>query len=361
MCSRACDDRKSNCKPDDGAMTRRNVLLVARSVASLLLAVGLIGFVFPAAVGSKWDDISAQLSNLTMLDFGLLSVVWIVGLGVYTMVQTAALAGLTAFQALKLNLGGSAVSNLLPFGGAVGIGLNYAMARSWRFSKSAFGGFVAITNLTNLVTKLALPSVAALVLLAAGQSLTPDLGVGVVLSLVLLALLAIFLGIVLGRESWAAFIERGAQVGLDHALQLLRIKRRFALDQAIKSVREQTRARFSARWPQFSVGMLGYSFLQAVLLLLCLHMLHADAALIAVLAAYATERLLTLAVITPGGTGLAETASVLVLVALGAHQDAAAAAIVLYRGFTFLLEIPFGAAVIASWAINRRRQAALLT
>jgi uncharacterized membrane protein YbhN (UPF0104 family) len=360
MCSRACDDYQSGCKPnfkpDDGAMTRRNVLLVARSVASLLLAVGLIGFVFPAAVGSKWEDISAQLGNLTMLDFGLLSVVWIVGLGVYTMVQTAALAGLTAFQALKLNLGGSAVSNLLPFGGAVGIGLNYAMARSWRFSKSAFGGFVAITNLANLVTKLALPSVAALVLLAAGQSLTPDLGVGVVLSLVLLALLAIFLGIVLGRESWAAFIERGAQVGLDRCLQLLRIKRRFALDQAIKSVREQTRARFSARWPQFSLGMLGYSFLQAVLLLLC-----ADAALIAVLAAYATERLLTLAVITPGGTGLAETASVLVLVALGAHQDAAAAAIVLYRGFTFLLEIPFGAAVIASRAINRRRQAALLT
>jgi uncharacterized membrane protein YbhN (UPF0104 family) len=336
-------------------MTRRQVLVLLRSLASVVLGGVLIAFVFPSVVGAKWGAIQHQLANLTVTDFGVLSLVWIVGLGVYTTVQTAALSGLTAFQALKLNLGGSAVSNLLPFGGAVGIGLNYAMARSWRFSRSSFGGFVALTNLANLFTKLALPSVAALLLLMAGQNLTPGLGVGVVLSLVLLLLLAVLLGVILGRESWAEFIERTAQAGLERISRVLRVRRSFALDRALKSVREQTRANFSTRWPQFSIGMIGYSVLQCVLLLLCLRMLDADAAIIAVIAAYATERLLTLAVITPGGAGLAETASTLVLVTLGSHHDVAAAAVILYRGFTFLLEIPFGAAVIASWAIHRRR------
>jgi putative heme transporter len=337
---------------------RRRWLLVLRSGGSLALGVVLICFVFPAVVGAKWNAIEQQLANLTALDFAVLSAVWLIGLWVYTAVQTAALAGLTAVQALKLNLGGSAVSNLLPFGGAVGIGLNYAMARSWRFSKSAFGGFVALTNLANLFTKLALPSVAALVLLAAGQHLTPGLRVGVVASLVLLVMLAILLALVLGRESWAAAMERGAQRGLESTCRLFRVRRTFALDKALASVRQETRSRFSKRWPQFSMGMLGYSVLQMILLLLCLHMLHAGASFIAVIAAYATERLLTLAVITPGGAGLAETASVLVLVALGAHHDVAAAAVILYRGFTFLLEIPCGAAVIAGWMINKRRIAA---
>lgn len=340
-------------------MSRRTVVMLLRSGGSLALGAVLIGFVFPAVVGAKWTAIQHQLANLTVADFGVLSLVWFVGLAMYTIVQTAALTGLTAFQALKLNLGGSAVSNLLPFGGAVGIGLNYAMARSWRFSKSSFGGFVALTNLANLFTKLALPSIAALLLLMAGQQLTPGLGVGVVLSLGLLTLLALLLGVILGRESWAAFIERAAQKALVRVCRLLHVRRTFALDRALKSVREQTRTLFAARWPQFSVGMIGYSVLQCVLLLLCLRMLNADAAIIAVIAAYATERLLTLAVITPGGAGLAETASTLVLVSLGSHHDVAAAAVILYRGFTFLLEIPFGAAVIASWMINRRRQAVL--
>jgi uncharacterized protein (TIRG00374 family) len=338
-------------------MNRRRLLVLVRSGGSVVLGGLLVGFVFPKVVGAKWGAIEHQLTNLTFLDFAVLSAVWLGGLVAYTFVQTAALAGLSAVQALKLNLGGSAVSNLLPFGGAVGIGLNYAMARSWRFSKASFGGFVASTNLANLITKLTLPSLAALLLLLAGQQLTPGLGFGVVLSLVLLVLLVLLLGVILGRESWAGAIERGAQSMLERSCRLFRVRRTFALDAALKSVREQTRARFSTRWPQFSVGMIGYSILQAVLLLLCLHMIGAKAPVIAVIAAYATERLLTLAVITPGGAGLAETASTLVLVALGANHDAAAAAVILYRGFTFLLEIPLGGAVIASWMINRRRQA----
>jgi uncharacterized membrane protein YbhN (UPF0104 family) len=78
-----------------------------------------------------------------------------------------------------------------------------------------------------------------------------------------------------------------------------------------------------------------------------------------VLAGYAVDRVLTLAVLTPGGAGVAETGIAATLVTLGGAPAVMAAAVLLYRGFTFALEIPVGGAWLAGWlAMGRMREAA---
>jgi len=75
----------------------------------------------------------------------------------------------------------------------------------------------------------------------------------------------------------------------------------------------------------------------------------------------AVDRLLTLVVFTPGGAGVVEIGTVAALVALGGAPVAVTAGVVLYRGFTCLLEIPVGGTTLAIWLLhNRRRVAAVM-
>ena len=87
----------------------------------------------------------------------LLAALWLAGLWVYTVVLTAALPGLSAFRAFQLNALGSAVSNLVPFGGAIGVGLTVALTRRrWRFAGPDVAAFVVLTGIVNVLARLAL-------------------------------------------------------------------------------------------------------------------------------------------------------------------------------------------------------------
>jgi hypothetical protein len=128
-----------------------------------------------------------------------------------------------------------------------------------------------------------------------------------------------------------------------------------SLTGSVVETRAQVCAVASRTWPQLTTGMGAYLLLQAALLWGCLHVVAAGLPWYAVLTGFAVERLLSLAVVTPGGTGTAEAGTVAALVALGGNPLAVAAGVLLYRGFTFLLEIPVGGAWLGGWLLARNR------
>jgi uncharacterized membrane protein YbhN (UPF0104 family) len=73
-----------------------------------------------------------------------------------------------------------------------------------------------------------------------------------------------------------------------------------------------------------------------------------------VLAAFAVERILSMVVITPGATGVVEVGMTGVLVALRVDATAAAAGVLLYRAFTFGMEIPVGGLSMLAWSLRGR-------
>ena len=107
-------------------------------------------------------------------------------------------------------------------------------------------------------------------------------------------------------------------------------------------------------WRGLAIGGLGYPALQVLLMWSCLVALQVDVAFGAVLAAYAVERLLTLVPITPGGVGVVETAATTVLIGFGADPVGALAGVILFRVFSYLIEIPLGAVVAATWFARSR-------
>lgn len=107
-----------------------------------------------------------------------------------------------------------------------------------------------------------------------------------------------------------------------------------------------------------TVGMLAYLALQLVLLWFCFQALHVPLGVPVLFTALAVERLLTLVPITPGSAGVVEVGTTAALVALGGDPAGVAAGMLLFRGFTYLMEIPVGGVLLAVWSWLHRRTAA---
>lgn len=321
----------------------------AHIALSLALVGGLLGFALPKVTGAEWAPVVHHVQVLTARQIALLLGLWLLGLYAHTFLTTAALPNLTHRRALQLNLSGSAVSNLVPFGGALGMGLNYAMVRSWGHGPGSFAPFTALTTLWNVMVKLALPVVALGLLVVAGGLHTPGLALAAVVAAATLLTLVVVVITALASESAAAFVGRCCQVLGSAALRLVHSSRQLAAEQAVLDLRHRMSALLRRRWHRMLLGMTAYAFLQATLLWLILQMLGSSLGLVYVFAGFSFGRLLTLLVVTPGGVGIAETGSAALLVALGGDAAVVAAGTLLFSAITFALEIPVGGVCGLLW------------
>ena len=111
---------------------------VFRAVLSLTAAACLLVFALPRVVGTTVAQLVDVYSAVSMGEVVALDAAsGCRGLLIHSFVLTGALPGLTRRRALTLNLTGSAVANVLPFGGAAGMSLNYVMIRRWRLGTAA--------------------------------------------------------------------------------------------------------------------------------------------------------------------------------------------------------------------------------
>jgi uncharacterized membrane protein YbhN (UPF0104 family) len=311
---------------------------LAVGILSIALAALLLTFFLPHALGIGWRDTTRKIETVPFWDVMCLVAVWAAGLGFHTIVLRRSLPGLSIRHAFALNLGGSSVSNVLPFGGAAGIGLNYAMLRSWGYDRVQITAFATVSNLVVALVKIiiAVGGVVALTFMPdiASQLSQPTSPGAIAVYIGVLTVIAASVGFYLG---WARG-RAGAGIGA-----------------WIAQLWEQCSHVLKRGWAGLAVGGLGYPFLQVVLMWSCLIALQVHVMFGAVLAAYAVERMLTLIPITPGGVGVVETAATAVLVGFGADPVGAAAGVLLFRVFSYLIEIPLGAVVTAAWFARRSR------
>ena len=326
---------------------RRHVLL--KAALSAALAAAILGIGLPKLAGAPWADVGAAMSRVSPLQLLALGCLWIVGLGVHTISLAAAMPGLSHRRSLLLNLTGSFVSNLFPLGGAAGTVANYSMARSWGFGRVEFARWALVTNLWDNAVKLALPTVAVgwLARTAVHSDGLEAAATWSVLGLLVLAALA----------AWLFASDRlAARVGRLVAWSARRIGRAGeGLPARAVVLRRDTAGLVAATWGRLTVGKLSYAVLQAALCWCSLRVVGVSVEPAIVFAAFAVERILSLAVLTPGATGFVELGMTGTLVALGVPAGQAAAGVLLYRGYTFLMEIPTGGAGMLWWWLRSRQ------
>lgn len=338
-----------------GRSGRRPVLLVVRATASVAAMAGLILVVVPLVSGAPWARVGAALAGVPPVDLLALTVLWASGLLAHTVTLTAALPRLTHRRALTLSLTGSAVANVLPFGGAAGIGLNYRMSRAWGFDRGSFAVYTLVTNVWDVLVKLSLPAVALGWLVLSG-----DVGAGRILGTAAVTTGALA-GVSLLGVATIASARTTLAVGtaLDRVVQAARrlagSDREDRVGDTLLRLREESAALVRRAWPRLTAGVVAYAMLTAVLLWACLHFTGAGLPPAAIFAGFALERVLTLAGLTPGGAGLVEVGLSGLLIALGGDPVGSVTGVLLYRAFTYGLEIPVGGAGLAGWLWARRR------
>lgn len=340
-----------NSRFDGGGLWVRGALVLAAG-AMVVWAASRASAAGASLTGAL--DLIARLPRWQVLALALL---WLIGLGIHTLVLSASMPGLTHGRALLLNLSGSAVSNVLPLGGVAGTALNLAMTRSWGHSQFDFARFVVVSKACDVAAKLFLPLVALVWLCAAG-AITAAQASGWALPAIAAFLAGALLVRALGGRS-APLLRVVNSVA--RVCVRLRLNRGRAIGDtwpaAIRSVLNGTGSLVRRRRAQLLTGMTGYWFAQAALLWCCLLSAGMTPTPAVVLGALAIERALTLLLITPGGAGPAEAGLVTVLIALGGEPTGSLAAALLYRAFVFAAEIPVGgAAILGWWAVRRLRR-----
>jgi len=163
------------------------------------------------------------------------------------------------------------------------------------------------------------------------------------------------LTMVLRSERLARSIGAGLQRVVSALLRLLRRPDHHGVQEAVVEFRHRSRDLIAARWPRITLWMLTYSLLQFLLQFLCLKLLgDQELATIQVFAAFAFGRLLSTVPITPSGVGFADATVIGALIAFGGDPAVCTAGVLLFTGFTFLLEIPVGGISWIVWARMRR-------
>ncbi|MBB2911135.1 uncharacterized membrane protein YbhN (UPF0104 family) [Streptosporangium becharense] len=341
---------------------KNKLIQIVLSVASLALAVTLVVFmpqIVEALTGKQvsWPQIGAQFAALSPQAVALMAAVWLLSLLSYTFVLTASLPGLTHLQALTLNAGGSAVSNLLPFGGAAGVAVTFAMTRGWGFPARAVVVSTLTSGIWNTLFRFLLPAAGIAALLASGQTLSPAVtnagrvGVLSILALVAVVTAALYwdrAADLLGRflDALARLLPRGVRPAGN------------AASEALHKLRADTSEIVRSRWPGLTLGMTFFLGFQWLILVVCLHATGAYPGLAQSIAAFALSRVLTTALVTPSGTGIMEAGTIGALVFFGAPLDSATAAALLFGFWTYTVEIPFGGLALGAWAFLRRRETA---
>ncbi len=322
-------------------------LRVIRGLGSLALGLVVIALALPTISGMSWTQLGPVIGQVTPLELLLLAGIWVAGLLVHTVALTAALPSLTHRRALTLSLTGSAVSNVTPLGGAVGVGMNFHMIRTWGFTRTQFVVFTFVTNLWDVLAKLFVPAAILGFLLVTGtpSGLPASTAIG---GLSVLVAATAVLGVLVTSERaaiWVAAVVAGVARWL---LGVFRSQR--TVDPtSLLDLRESSLSTVRAQWLRLSLGQVGYTSLLFVLLWASLHIVGSGLSTPQILAGLAVERLLSLSILTPGGTGVIELGLAGFLVAAGGIPQAVVAGILLYRAFTFLIEIPVGGALLGCW------------
>ncbi|WP_426565512.1 lysylphosphatidylglycerol synthase transmembrane domain-containing protein [Angustibacter sp. McL0619] len=325
---------------------------------SLALASSVLLLAVPRLAGSTWTAVGDVATAVHLGWVPVLVVVWAAGLFAHSLVLTRSLPGLSTRRAVSLNLAGSAVANTLPLGGAVSVALTARMVRSWGFAALPLSAFLTVSTVWNVLARVLVGTFGLVWMLGS----FPGVARAASGWAVLVASLSVFgmplLGLARSRTAartaavgalvWGRAASAVGRPGVDRrwhwALAILRL-RRLVLDVVRRS------------WRALSLAMVLYFLLLALLLDLCVRAVGTAQPWRLVVATVAVERLLTAVPLTPGGAGVAELGITSCLVLGGASPVDAVAAALLYRLFTFLLEIPVGFTVAASWGWRLRRAA----
>jgi uncharacterized membrane protein YbhN (UPF0104 family) len=327
---------------------------IASFVVGLVIVAAIFIYAIPqfADYGAVWD----AMKTMTPIEWASLVAATVFNLFTYWLANQAALPGLRLRQSAVVTQTTTSVANTLPAGGAIAVGLTYAILSSWGFTGGETALYVGVTGIWNIFTKLALPVLALGFLVVTGRTYPALVGAAAVGIAVLIGAV-VLLTLLFKSEPMARRV--GELVGrvISRMKRLVRKPPATGMGDGAVRFRRETIILVRRRWFRLTwTTVLSHLALFFVLLLSLRHMgvSEQEISTAEAFAVFAFGRLLTAIPITPGGVGVIDLGYVAGLATFYPGEEAqVVAAVLIFRTLTYGIQIPIGAFTYVIWRRKR--------
>jgi uncharacterized membrane protein YbhN (UPF0104 family) len=283
------------------------VLLTAVTVA--VLVVVFVG-IFPRV--ADYSQVWSAIQQMPTAYVAGLVVATVVYLAAYVWPLRAALPGLGYGPGFVVGQTAFAISNAVPAGGAVGLGVQYGMLDSYGFGAGAAASAIAIVSVFNVFATLVMPVIGVVALLASGEVTWTDLLVAAI-GVLAVGVAVVAFAVVLRSERGARTVGRWADRLVNPLMRRPARGRSVDLTGKLLNFRSSVVDVIQARWVQVTLSTLVLQFTSWAILALALRGLQAGAGDVTVtwteaLAAFSFARVASAIPITPGGLGTVDAA-----------------------------------------------------
>ena len=336
--------------PAKAARKKVGTKQIVAFVFGLLIVVAI--FVYAIPKFADYGDVWAAMKTLTPIEALSLTAATVFNLFTYWLANQAALPGLRLSQAAVVTQTTTSVANTLPAGGAIAVGVTYAILGSWGFTAGEATLYVGVTGIWNIFTKLALPVIALALLVVTGHAYPALVGAAAV-GIAVLAVAVVLLALVFRSKAMARRVGEFVGRVISAVLKPFRKGPIVGLgDRAVK-FRKETIVLVSRRWIRLTwTTVLSHIALFLVLLLALRDMgvSEQDVPTVEVFAVFAFSRLLSSVPVTPGGVGVIDLGYIGGLSAFYPDEKAAiVAGVLIFRVLTYGIQIPIGAFTYFIW------------
>jgi len=351
----------SNAGADVAAMTgapapmtkkqKRNQII--RSGIGLLATAVIVYFVWKwfqsqgASISQVWADIKG-MPAWAVIGLGIATVF---NLLVYPTPYQASTIGLKYPSAFTVRQTSFTISNTIPFGGAVGLGVQYGMFGTYAIGPTAIVATLAISSVWTELMTLGLPVLGLIGLAFTGQATSQEVtwaALGAAGVVVIVVLLVIILRSVKGAE----WVGRVGQKSLGWFFRLIH-KPEPDVTASVLKFRHDTVDVLKARWliitgTNFLVQLGMFSILYFAVAGLSASTNGHMPSLVECFAAFAISRIGTL-VPVPGGLGPTDAILVQLLTSFGVTSTVAVAADLVWRILYFAVQVLVGVLTFIWW------------
>jgi uncharacterized membrane protein YbhN (UPF0104 family) len=316
-------------------------MVVSATITVVVLVVVFLG-IFPkvADYSEAWSSIQQMPTAYVVA----LVAVAMVNVAVYVWPMQAALPGLGYGPGFVVRQTSFAISNAVPAGGAVGLGVQYGMLDSYGFGAGAVASAIAIVSVFNVFATLVMPVLGVVALLASGVvegSYVLVAAIGVLAIVVAVVAFAV----VLRSESGARTVGRWADRLVNPLTRRLARGRTIDLSGKLLDFRSSVVGVMRTRWLLVTLSTLLLQLTSWAILVLALRGLEAGADDVQVTW---TEAL--------AAFSFARVASFILLTGYGATSSQALAADLVWRAATYVPQVLLGALTFLWWRLTATRR-----
>ncbi len=323
------------------------------------VTVLIIVFVFAVVLPSLGDYSEAWTAIKGMSPGWIVAlVVLTVGVvAVYPLPFNIALPGVGYRASFVVRQTSFMIGNVIPAGGAIGVGVQYGMLGSYGFSPAPSADAIGITSVSNTLVTLALPVVSLVGLVFIGEATTTAIIiaiVGVVGIVIAIALIAVtFRTEKVARRvgDWgdvaanrlAGLFHKSFDVNLGDELVVLRT-----------SLLGLSRRRLLAVTGADALQQIS-GFLVLFVAILAIQGTSNSVNIAEAFAAFAVARLAVFIPLPPGGLGTSDAIMTSLLTQFGMVNSNAMAAVLIWRAATYIPQVFIGTGTLVLWRRNRAR------